>query len=158
MHAPSTQCAPAVHAGSRPHWQVPVAEQLSAVVRSQVTQVPPPTPQLASDVGLQTPLAQQPVGHVCALQTHVPPVHAAPLPQEGFPWQVQVPVVASQPSFFFASHGAHALPPMPQVAAEGALQTPPEQQPVGQDCALQTQAPPTQTVPAPHVGFAPHSH
>jgi hypothetical protein len=120
MHAPSTQCAPPVHAGSVPHWQVPVAEQLSAVVRSHVTHELPPTPQLASEVATQTPLAQQPVGQVCALQTQVPPVHCAPLPQEGFPWHVQVPLVASQPSLFFASHGTHTLPPMPQVAAEGA--------------------------------------
>ncbi len=99
---------------------MPVAEQLSAVVRSQVTQPLPPTPQVASDVVWQTPLAQQPVGQVCALQTHVPPVHAAPVPHDGFPWQLQVPLVGSQVSLFFASQGTHTLPPMPQVAAEGA--------------------------------------
>ena len=127
-------------------------------MRSHVTQVPPPTPQLASDVATQMPLAQQPVGQVIALQTHVPPVHIAPVPQEGFPWQVHVPLVGSQLSFFFMSQGTHAMPPKPQLAADGALQTPPEKQPLGQDCALQTQAPPTHAVPAPHVGFAPHWH
>jgi hypothetical protein len=147
-----------VQPGSRPHWQVPVAEQLSAVVRSQVTQVLPPVPQVASEVGVQTPLAQQPVGHVCALHTHVPPTHAEPLPQEGLPWQVQAPAVASQPSLIFASHGTHTWPPMPQVAAEGVWQTPLAQQPLGQDCALHTHAPPTHAVPAPQVGFAPHWH
>jgi hypothetical protein len=131
---------------------------LSAVVRSHATQVPPPTPQLASDVATQTPLVQQPVGQVIALQTHVPPMHIEPMPQEAFPWHVHAPLVGSQVSVFFPSQGTQALPPMPQVATEGALQTPPEQQPLGQDCALQTQAPPTQAVPAPHVGFAPHWH
>ncbi len=109
-----------MHPGNTPHWHVPVAEQLSAVVRSQVTQVLPPTPQAASEVGTQIPLAQQPVGQVCALHTQVPDTHWAPVPQEGFPWQVQVPVVGSQLSFFFASQGTHALPPMPQASAEGA--------------------------------------
>jgi hypothetical protein len=120
MHAPSTQCAPPVQAGSTPHWQVPVAEQLSAVVRSHVTQLPPLIPHVASEIAVHTPLAQQPVGQVCALHTHVPLTHCEPLPQEGFPWQVQVPLVASQLSFFFVSHGVHALPPIPQVAAAGA--------------------------------------
>jgi hypothetical protein len=92
------------------------------------------------------------------LQTQVPETHWAPLPQEGFPWQVHVPVVTSQPSLFFASHAIHALPPMPQASAVGAWQTPAEQQPLGHDCALHTQAPPTQAVPAPHVGFSPHWH
>jgi hypothetical protein len=158
MQAPNTQCAPPTQAGDNPHWHVPTAEQLSAVVRSHVTQVPPPTPQLARESGVQTPFAQQPVGQVVALQTQVPAMHCAPVPQDGFPWQVQVPVVGSQLSLFFASHGAHALPPMPQVAAAGAKQTPPEQHPLGQDWALHTHAPPTHAVPAPHVGFAPHWH
>jgi hypothetical protein len=158
MHAPNTQCAPPVHAGSTPHWHVPVAEQLSAVVRSHVTQDPPPTPQVASELVVQTPLAQQPVGQVVALQTQVPDTHCAPEPQEGFPWQLQVPVVASQPSLFLASHGWHALPPRPQASMDGVWHTPPEQQPLGQDCALHTHAPLTQAVPAPQIGFAPHWH
>jgi hypothetical protein len=131
---------------------------LSAVVRSQVTQELPPTPQVASEVGVQTPLAQQPVGQVCALQTHVPATQAEPLPQEGFPWQVHAPFVALQPSLIFPSHGTHTWPPMPQAAAEGVWQTPFAQQPLGQDCALQTHAPPTHAVPAAQVGFAPHWH
>ncbi len=108
MHAPSTQCAPPVQAGKSPHWQVPVAEQLSAVVRSQVTQEAPPTPQVASELGVQTPLAQQPVGQVCALQAQMPEVQAEPLPQDSLPPQVQLPVVASQPSLIVGSHERHA--------------------------------------------------
>jgi len=127
-------------------------------VRSHVTQLPPPTPQLASEIAVHTAPAQQPVGHVIALHTQVPLTHCEPMPQEAFPWQVQAPLVASQPSLFFGSHGMHALPPIPQVAIEGVLQTPPEQQPLGQDCALHTHAPPTQAVPAPQLGFAPHWH
>jgi hypothetical protein len=97
-----------VQPGNDPHWQVPVAEQLSAVVRSHVTHVPPPTPQVASELGVQMPLAQQPVGQVCALQTQIPEVQAEPLPQDALPPQVQLPVAASQPSLILASHGRHA--------------------------------------------------
>jgi hypothetical protein len=60
-------------------------------------------------------------------------MHIEPVPQEAFPWQVHAPLVGSQLSVFFGSQGTHALPPMPQVATEGALHTPPEQQPLGQD-------------------------
>ena len=108
MQRPSWQCAPPVHAGESPHWQVPVAEQLSAVVRSQVTQVPPPTPQVASDTGVQTPLAQQPAGQDCALQTQAPAVHIDPLPHETPAPQVHAPDVGLHPSLIRASHARHA--------------------------------------------------
>jgi hypothetical protein len=42
MHCPAMQRRPDSHAGPLPHWQVPVAEQPSAVVVSHATQVPPP--------------------------------------------------------------------------------------------------------------------
>ena len=67
-------------------------------------------------------------------------------------------MVGSQLSFVFASQATQALPPIPQVSIEGVWHTPPAQQPLGQDCALQTHAPLTQTVPAPQMGFAPHWH
>ncbi len=49
-------------------------------------------------------------------------------------------------------------PPVPQVAALGATQTPLAQQPLGQDWALHTQAPATQVVPAPQAGPLPQVH
>lgn len=145
-----------MHAGRAPHWQVPVAEQLSAVVRSHATHVPPPTPQVASEFGVQTPVAQQPVGQLVALQVQAPAMHTEPLPQDTLPPHVQAPLVGSQPSLIVALQGTHAWPPTPQVATAGVRQTPLAQHPLGQDCALQTQAPLTQTVPAPHEGDAPH--
>ena len=127
-------------------------------MRSHVTHDPPPTPQVASEIGVHTPPAQQPVGQVIALHTQVPAMHCEPMPQEALPWQVQAPVVGSQVSVFFGSQGTHALPPMPHAVADGVWQTPPAQQPFGQDCALHTHAPLTQAVPAPHAGFVPHWH
>jgi hypothetical protein len=63
MQLPATQRRPVSHAGAVPHWQVPVAEQPSAVAGSHATQVPPPLPQVAIEGGeTQTPLAQQPLG------------------------------------------------------------------------------------------------
>ena len=47
-------------------------------------------------------------------------------------------------------------PAVPHAASDGVVQTPPAQHPVGQVCALQTQAPPTQALPAAHgPGLAP---
>jgi hypothetical protein len=105
---------------------------------------------------VHTAPAQHPVGQVIALHTQVPAMHCEPVPQEAFPWQVQVPVVGSQVSVFFASQGTHAAPPMPHAVADGVWQTPPAQQPLGQDCALHTHAPLTHAVPAPQEVFAPH--
>jgi hypothetical protein len=64
--APATQCSPAPHGAPLPHWQVPVAEQLSVVVGSQATQATPPTPQVARPRGTHTPVAQHPAGHEVA--------------------------------------------------------------------------------------------
>jgi hypothetical protein len=41
-HAPETQRRPDPQSLPLPQWQTPLLEQLSAVVGSQVTQVPPP--------------------------------------------------------------------------------------------------------------------
>jgi len=57
-----------------PHRHAPVAEQLSAMVVSQATQVSPSKPHVPNDGGsMHTPLAQQPFGHDASLQVHVPP-------------------------------------------------------------------------------------
>ena len=46
----------------------------------QVTHAPPAVPQADGEFGLQTPLSQQPFGHVAAVQvfTHMPLTHAWP--------------------------------------------------------------------------------
>jgi hypothetical protein len=135
---------------------VPVGEQLSAVVRSQATQEPPPTPQLAIESGTQAPLAQQPFGQDSALQRQTPPTHVVPLLQLPLLPHAQVPVSGSQPSLVAGSQATQLLPPTPQVAAAAVRQAPPPQHPPGHDCAVQTHAPAWQAVPAAHPGFAPH--
>ena len=85
-------------------------------MRSHATHVPPPTPQVASDVATQTPLAQQPIGQVIALQTHVPPMHIEPMPQEAFPWQVHAPLhrrslVPRERRFVIGALGDRICPP-----------------------------------------------
>lgn len=133
-------------------------EQLSAVAALQATQEPPPRPQLVTDAALQTPLAQQPLGQDCALQIQAPPMQTVPLPQGGPLPQVQAPATGSQPSLVAALQATQPRPPTPHAVATGTWQTLPAQQPPGHDCALQTQAPPTQVVPAAQPGPAPHRH
>ena len=52
----------------------------------------------------------------------------------------------------------HEAPPVPQVAGERGLHVTPEQQPLAQDVASQTQRPPTQCCPPAHSGPVPHEH
>jgi hypothetical protein len=108
MQAPPKQRRPAPQAAPAPHWQVPAAEQLSAVDGSQATQLLPPEPQVAALAVTQTPLAQQPVGHDCALHTHAPPTQVVPAPHAGPRPHVQVPAAASHPSALAALHAMHA--------------------------------------------------
>jgi hypothetical protein len=120
------------------------------VAASQATQVPPPTPQAATDGVVHRPLAQHPLGQLCALQTQAPPEQAVPEGQSpGLLPQRHAPVTASQRSALALLQGAHVAPPIPQVASVGELQTPLAQQPLGHEAGLQTQAPATQVVPAP---------
>ena len=123
MQLPATQRRPDSQAGPAPHWQVPVAEHPSAVVESHATHVPPPLPHAAAEGDTQAPLAQQPLGHDCALHTHapvtqtVPAAQAAPAPQAQAPAAVHVSVAA-------AAQGTHARPLTPQLAALGTRQGP----------------------------------
>ena len=142
-------------AGVVPHWQVPAGEQLSAVVRSQETQLPPPTPQLTIDCGKQAPLAQHPFGQDSAPHRQTPPTQVVPLAQLAPVPQAQVPVSAAQLSLVAGSQATQATPFTPQVAAAAVRQAPPAQQPLGHDCGLQTQAPAWQIVPAAHPRLAP---
>jgi hypothetical protein len=137
-HCPWTQTCPAPHAADDPQLHWPFAEQLSEIVGSHALQAAPPTPQVANAGPLQLAPAQQPFGQL-------PLVHP-----------VQTPAALQ---FWFAGHGEHAVPPLPQAA----LSLPdwhvlPLQQPLGHDVPLHTQTPPTQTCPEPHAGDAPHAH
>ena len=51
VQVPFTQCRPGAQAGALPHVQVPIVEQLSAVIGSQLMQVPPPVPQAGTPGG-----------------------------------------------------------------------------------------------------------
>jgi hypothetical protein len=155
---PATQRRPASHAAPAPHWQVPAAEQLSAVVGSQLTQVPPPVPQVPRPAVTQLPDAQQPLAHDWALHTQAPATHTVPGPLGGPLPQAQVPVVASQVSLAAAGQATQAPPPVPQVGTAGTRQAPPAQHPPAQEAALHTQAPATHAVPAPQAAPAPQRH
>jgi hypothetical protein len=73
------------------------------MVRSQATQLPPPTPQLPIESATQVPLAQQPFGQDSALQRQTPPTQVVPLSQRGALPQTQAPVRGSQPSLVAGS-------------------------------------------------------
>jgi hypothetical protein len=97
---------------------------------------------------------QHPVGHDVALQTHAPPEQICPAEHAAVPPQVQAPAEL-HPSAV-TPHVVHVAPWSPQVVADGASQTFPEQQPLGHDVALQTHAPLVHTWPVPHAGPDPH--
>jgi len=138
-----TQRFPAPHAGALPHWQTPLAEQVSAVCPLHATQAFPPLPQALTDGDMQLPAEQQPFGHEVESQTQAPNTQRFPAPQAGALPQRQVP--AAQPSAVLELQATHAAPPAPQAAAVGGeMQVLPEQQPVGQETALQPQVPPPQ--------------
>jgi hypothetical protein len=80
---PATQCSPALHGPPVPQWQTPVDEQLSEATASQLTQVDPAAPHIASDRALHVDPAQQPLGHEVASQTHRPPAHRCPSAHAG---------------------------------------------------------------------------
>ena len=73
--------------------------------------------------------------------------------QAALPPHVHVPD-AEQPSAE-PPHVAHIAPSVPQVAAAGAWQMAPVQQPVGQEAESHTHAPLTQVCPVPHAGPGP---
>ena len=72
---PEEQCWPVEQGEPEPHWQVPLAEQVSARVGLQFTQTVPPVPHVPGDFVLQVVPEQQPLPQLLALQ----PLHAPPL-------------------------------------------------------------------------------
>lgn len=91
-HVPPTHCWPAPHAGFPPQVQLPF-EHVSEVCGSQAAQVPPGGPHVFTDSGVQTPFAQQPLGHDVASHWQAPLTHRVPVAQEGFEPQTQAPFV-----------------------------------------------------------------
>ncbi len=146
---------PRAQAEPRPHRQVPAAEQLSARM-SHATQVEPASPQLSNDRVAQVAPWQHPLGQEVASQMHWPPAqrwppaHTKPSPHRQTPSR-------PQRSALFRSQVIHAAPLIPQVVREGtALQTSPEQQPMGQEDTSHTHTPPMQRWPSRHAALPPH--
>jgi hypothetical protein len=70
---PNAQCWPVEHALFEPQWQLPPAEQLSAVMAEQLVQLLALAPQDASVAGVMQVLPlQQPDAQLVASQTHEP--------------------------------------------------------------------------------------
>ena len=141
-----------------PQVQTPDAEQVSARVVSQTTQVPPFDPQAMGEGVTQALPAQHPLGQEDPLQTHEPPTQVVPGPQAAPVPQRQLPVRASHRSACRGSQATQLCPPRPHVATAGAVQVEPAQHPEGQDWGVQVQTPDTQLVPPPHAAFAPQRH
>jgi hypothetical protein len=99
---------------------------------------------------------QQPEGHEVGLQTQLLATQRRPDSQAGATPHWQVPL-REHPSAVAESHATQVPPPLPQAGPEGgATQAPLAQQPPPHDCALHTQAPVTQTVPAAQAAPLPH--
>ncbi len=127
-HWPLAHSWPVAQAGLVPHLQAPPSQTL-AFLASQAIQAFPPTPQLARTEVVQAPWAlQHPVAQVLG-----PQPQTWDCGSQAFP-----PVQATQ-----------ATPFLPQLVLEVPLwQTPlASQQPLGQDVALQTHLPASQTLP-----------
>lgn len=149
-----------LHATPAPHPHVPLV-QVSLVRGSQAAHCAPAVPHAAAvGIVVHTLLEQHPLGHVAAEQggaTQLPPTHWVPPVQGGLEPHLQAPI--AQVSAVFELHIAQTAPPVPHFATVGTVvQLPCAQQPVGHEVASQTHAPPTQRVPEPHAGPAPHAH
>jgi len=112
-----------------PHSQVRLALQVSVGGGAQTAQLLPAVPHAAATFPvLHCPASQQPLGQSVGLHPEqVPDTHIWPVGQA---WQ--------------------ATPPVPQVWSLEVLQVVPEQQPLPQLIASQTQAPFRQRCPATH--------
>jgi hypothetical protein len=144
---PPEQCSPRAHGAPVPHWQVPLAEHVSARTVSHATHVAPAAPQVPSARVLQVVPSQQPSGQDVESQTHWPARQRWPVVHTAPPPHVQAPAV--HPSAAVPSHALHAAPAVPHVVADAWLQVSPEQQPLGHTQPLQT--------PPLHCSLAPQA-
>lgn len=155
--APARHRWPVAHEGLAPHWQLPPAAQVSAVVGLQLEHAEPPEPQVVVEAGVQVGPLQQPLGQL--IPSHAPPVHTPPVQvcpgaQLGLGPQRHWPL-AEQTFALVASQATQESPPAPQVASARALQVFPEQQPVAQEVASHTHSPPTHRWPPAHAAPEP---
>ncbi len=162
VQAPAVQVVLLPQAGVAPQRQLPAGEQLSALAGLQAVQTPPPVPQKPTAATLQTPIAQQPLGHVVALQAigmQLPPMHLFPAAQAGLAPHWHAPA-AEHESAIRGSQEAQAAPAAPQaVAVRAVVHVEPVQQPFGQLAAvhgLLTQVLLMHCWLAPHAGPVPH--
>lgn len=154
-HAPPTQRWPGAHARPLPQTHAPAGEQASDVSGLQATHAPPGGAQAASVRAVQTPFAQQPVGHDVASQPHPVAPHAWPGAHWGLVPQRQSPAAEHA----FASPGSQAVqaaPAGPQAApVGGATHVFPLQQPLGQEVESHVHWLSTQRWPAAHMPLPP---
>jgi hypothetical protein len=144
--------------------QTPLVQRSPTVVQSE--QATPPMPQLSVSETLQTPLRQQPLGQLVALQVlpQLPPSHLhAPLTQvAGEAQAAELPhahwPVAEQLSARVAVQAVHVPPSVPQVATEAVRHSPAWQQPRGHEAELHTQLPLTHCCPGAHWPPSPQRH
>jgi len=114
LQAPPRQCCPATHIRCEPQLHVPAAEQLSVSSGSQTWHVPPPTPQVPIEEGLQMPSLQQPSGQLPGSQTQIPAGQCWCSPQAGCVPHWQFPS-AEQLSARSGSQLTQVPPLTPQV-------------------------------------------
>ena len=113
-------------------------------------------PQAIDEGGdMQTPFAQQPLGHETWLQTQLPLLTDRPGGTGRFAATAtrsrRGVAVVGQPG----GANEQAAPPTPQAPSPCVWQAPPAQRPAGHERTSQTQAPSTQLFPAPHAGCSP---
>ncbi len=128
-------------------------------VPEQTSHMTPPMPQFALLLPItQFPASEQHPAHIAGLQTHWPPMqcfiwpHCALVPHRHAPFAEQLSErIESQGGF------RQVLPALPQLAGKDHVMHAPleEQQPPGQDAALQMHAPPTQRLPMGQAGKLP---
>lgn len=154
MQTPAAQRWPVPHGAPAPHRQVPVGEQVSARLTSQLAHEAPGAAQVEGPRARQVMPSQQPLGQEVASQTQAPFMHRCPAPQGAPLPQAQAP--AAEHRSDLPSQVLQTPPGAPQADRERASQAPERQHPVGQDWASQTQAPPAQRWPTGHTAPEPH--
>jgi hypothetical protein len=108
-------------------------------------------------MGVHTPLAQHPLGHDVASQTHSPSEHRSPSPHALLIPQRQTPI-DEQLSASWVPHCTHVDPAEPQLESERAMHVVPLQHPLGHDVASHTHRPPAHRCPDVQAAAPPHVH
>ena len=155
MQAPAVHTCGLTHAEPDPHWHWPEAEQLSVVPGSHVVHSAPSIPHVENDEVSQVTPEQQPAGQDVASQTHAPRLQRWPGSHAGPPPHVHAPLRSEHPSPYVPQL-EHDPPSLPHWTELGVSHVLPEQQPLGQELASQTQLPASHSCPDPHAAPLPH--